>query len=126
NGLGNHGTKPTWPANSNQNHESVEEKNENVTHRHDGIKANKLKNSARLPNSPPTAYTGSPSGLFRGLTVVRPVESHGVVSKQECKRMRRIIVATQCTEVEVFLDGAQEVVMVMPFRDDQTRYGALA
>jgi len=53
-GFSNNGTERSGSGKSDDNDDRMQRKNENVAHPQDGIKLNKLKNSGRLQNSPPT------------------------------------------------------------------------
>src|SRR5262249_4556773 len=51
----NNRTEPTRSSKPDDDDDGMQKKDENVAHAQDGIKLNKLKNSGRLQNSPPTA-----------------------------------------------------------------------
>src|SRR5262249_58971255 len=53
-GFGNNGTEPTGLGKPNDDHDGMQKKSENVAHAQDGTSLQKLKNSRRLRNSPPT------------------------------------------------------------------------
>jgi len=59
-GFSNNGTEPTGSSKPDDDDDGMQKKDENVAHAQDGIKLNKLKNSGRLQNSPPTGRFGIP------------------------------------------------------------------
>src|SRR5262245_16417310 len=72
-GFSNNGTEPTGSSKPDDDDDGMQKKDENVAHAQDGIKLNKLKNSGRLQNSPPTRVSRTASWRrFKAGYVGRP------------------------------------------------------